>query len=135
MWGIRTGTFTDVMMNLCGVRERFQMSLLSLFDCSESLSPLHSEYSLLRSRLIHAHFHSTGVCVCVCEWLSYVRLFETPWTIAHRAPLSMGFSRRDHCGGLLLPAPITHEKDILPTSSYRPAPTWVKREVFGEEVD
>ena len=27
--------------------------------------------------------------------LSHVRLFATPWTAAHQAPLSMGFSRQD----------------------------------------
>ena len=26
--------------------------------------------------------------------LSRVRLFETPWTVAYQAPLSMGFSRQ-----------------------------------------
>ena len=30
------------------------------------------------------------VCVCVCV-LSHIRLFVTPWTVAHQAPLSMGF--------------------------------------------
>ena len=28
--------------------------------------------------------------------LSHVRLFETPWTAAHQAPLSMGFSRQEY---------------------------------------
>ena len=28
------------------------------------------------------------------KWLSRVRLFATPWTAAHQAPLSMGFSRQ-----------------------------------------
>ena len=27
-----------------------------------------------------------------CEMLSRVRIFATPWTAAHQAPLSMGFS-------------------------------------------
>ena len=27
--------------------------------------------------------------------LSRVRLFATPWTVAHQAPLSMGFTRQD----------------------------------------
>ena len=27
--------------------------------------------------------------------LSRVRLFETPWTVAHQAPLSMGFSGQE----------------------------------------
>ena len=28
--------------------------------------------------------------------LSHVQLFATPWTVAHHAPPSMGFSRREH---------------------------------------
>ena len=32
--------------------------------------------------------------------LSCVRLFATPWTVAHQAPLSMGFSRQDYWSGL-----------------------------------
>ena len=31
--------------------------------------------------------------------VSHVRLFATPWTIAHQAPLSMEFSRQEYCGG------------------------------------
>ena len=34
-----------------------------------------------------------------------VRLFATPWTIAPQAPLSMGFSRQEHWGGLPCPPP------------------------------
>ena len=44
------------------------------------------------------------VCVCVCT-LSHIRLFATPWTIAHQAPLSMGFSRKEYWRGLLSPPP------------------------------
>ena len=29
--------------------------------------------------------------------LSCVEFFVTPWTIAHQAPLSMGFPRQEHC--------------------------------------
>ena len=28
--------------------------------------------------------------------LSHLRLFATPWTVAHQVPLSMGFSRREY---------------------------------------
>ena len=31
--------------------------------------------------------------------LSRVQLFVTPWTIAHQAPLSMGFSRQEYWSG------------------------------------
>ena len=29
----------------------------------------------------------------------------TPWTVAHQAPLSMGFSRQEYCSGLPFPSP------------------------------
>ena len=37
--------------------------------------------------------------------LSRVRLFATPWTVAYRAPLSMGFSRQEYWSGLPFPSP------------------------------
>ena len=37
--------------------------------------------------------------------LSRVRLFETPWTLAYQALLSMGFSRQDYWSGLPFPSP------------------------------
>ena len=38
--------------------------------------------------------------------LSCVQLFEIPWTAAHQAPPSMGFSRQEYWSGVLLPSPI-----------------------------
>ena len=46
-----------------------------------------------------------------CKWkvkvksLSRVRLFATPWTAAHQAPPSMGFSRQEYWRGVPLPSP------------------------------
>ena len=37
--------------------------------------------------------------------LSRVRLFVTPWTVAHQAPPSMGFSRQEYWSGLPFPSP------------------------------
>ena len=37
--------------------------------------------------------------------LSRVRLFATPWTAAHQAPPSMGFSRQEYRSGLPFPSP------------------------------
>ena len=66
------------------------------------------------------------VCVCVCErerereterererererfvvqLLICVPLFSTPWTIAHQAPLSIGFSRQEYWSGWPFPSP------------------------------
>ena len=41
-------------------------------------------------------------CLCV---LSRVWLFVTPWTVAHQAPLSIGFYRQEDCSGLPFPTP------------------------------
>ena len=37
--------------------------------------------------------------------LSWVRILATPWTAAHQAPPSMGFSRQEYWSGLPLPSP------------------------------
>ena len=37
--------------------------------------------------------------------LSHVWLLATPWTVAHQAPLSMGFSRQEYWSGVPLPSP------------------------------
>ena len=38
--------------------------------------------------------------------LSRVWLLATPWTAAHQAPLSMGFSKQEYWSGVPLPSPI-----------------------------
>ena len=40
---------------------------------------------------------------CVLSCFSYVRLFVTPWTVAHQALLSVGFSRQEYWSGLPCP--------------------------------
>ena len=45
----------------------------------------------------HTHLHAQLLQPCPT-------LFDL-WTIAHQAPLSMGFSRQEHWSGLLCPPP------------------------------
>ena len=50
------------------------------------------------------------VCAARVKWtevnsLSCVWLFATPWTVAHQAPPSMGFSRQEYWSGLPFPSP------------------------------
>ena len=59
-----------------------------------------------------------SVCVCA-QSLSCVQLFAT---IAHQAPLSMGFSRQEYCSGLLFPPPgDLPDLGIQPSSPVAPA--------------
>ena len=42
---------------------------------------------------------------CVVLLFSCVQHFSTPWTVAHQAPLSMGFSRQEYWSGFPFPPP------------------------------
>ena len=42
---------------------------------------------------------------CALSHFSRVQLFVTPWTVACRAPLSMGFSGQENWSGLPCPPP------------------------------
>ena len=46
-----------------------------------------------------------GTGESVLNRFSHVRLFATLWTVAHQAPLSMGFSRQEYWSGLPFPIP------------------------------
>ena len=45
------------------------------------------------------------MCVCMLSHFRHVRLFATPWTVAHPATLFMGFSRQEYWSGLPCPPP------------------------------
>ena len=53
--------------------------------------------------------------MCVLSCFSRVWLFVTPWTVAHQAPLSMGFSRQQYWS--VLPF---HPPGIFPTQGLNP---------------
>ena len=58
--------------------------------CTTLYFDLHIRYSTL---LLLSHF-------------SRVRLCATPWTAAHQAPPSMGFSRQQYWSAVPLPSPM-----------------------------
>ena len=43
--------------------------------------------------VISVTFVGHELCCVVLRHFSHVQLFATPWSVAHQAPLSMGFSR------------------------------------------
>ena len=43
--------------------------------------------------------------LCMLSHFSHIRLFVTPWNVAHQAPLSMGSSRQEYWNGLPFPSP------------------------------
>ena len=70
--------------------------------------------------------------------LSRVRLFATPWTVAHQAPPSMGFSRQEYWSGLPFPSPgdlpdpgIESRSPTLQVDALTSAFTQARRATFG----
>ena len=55
--------------------------------------------------LLHVTLPHPSEGLCVLSHFSLVRLFETPWTVAHQVPLSRGFSRQEYWSGLPCPPP------------------------------
>ena len=49
------------------------------------------QYTVEVKKLASAYFFTT-----YAQLLSCVRLFATPWTVAHQAPLPMGFSQQGY---------------------------------------
>ena len=66
------------------------------------ISPALAGRFFTTSATWEAHFNSLKVKV---KLLSRVRLSATPWTVAHQAPRSMGFSRQEYWRGLPFPSP------------------------------
>ena len=59
---------------------------------------------------------------CVLSHFSHVQLFETLWTVACHAPLSIGFSKQEYWSGLACPPPgDLPDPGIEPTSLMSPA--------------
>ena len=50
-----------------------------------------TESDIIECTHTHTVFYWTCVCVCVCVSRSVMSNSATPWTVAHQAPLSMGF--------------------------------------------
>ena len=46
--------------------------------------------------------------------LNHVRLFKTPQTEVHQAPLSVGFLRQEYCSGLPFPPPGESSQNLCP---------------------
>ena len=66
--------------------------------------------------------YSCSLCAGVLSHFNCVQLLGTLWTIAHQAPLSMGFSRQERWSGLPCPSPrdLPHP-GIKPRSLMSPA--------------
>ena len=94
--------------------------------------PLHN-FPLTLSETINKssghHLQNKHACVCM---LGYVQLFVTPWTVAHQAPLSMGFSRQESRSPGDLPDPGVEPGSLMSPALaggfFTTSATWVAQE-------
>ena len=66
-----------------------------------SLDPIEN-FSCLDVEVVDSTVYKISCCYLVAKL--YLTL-ATPWTVAHQAPLSMGFLRQEYCSGLPFPSP------------------------------
>ena len=95
MWGKRWRLYTEHFLDL----QFFSTYRLILF--------LWQALWIDRERiLILSH-------VCMWKSVSHVQLLGTPWTVAHQASLSRGFSRQEYWSGSLRPPPGDRTQDRI----------------------
>ena len=91
------------------------MLLLSLQSCptlcdpTDDSPPGSAGPGILQARTLEwvaTSFSSAWKWKVEVKSLSFVQLFATPWTAAHQAPSSMGFSRQENWSGVSLPSPM-----------------------------
>ena len=58
-----------------------------------------------RTRISRLLWHEVEVEKMQAHMLRHVQLYAALWTVAHQAPLSMGFSRQEYWSGLPFPPP------------------------------
>ena len=74
--------------------------------------------------MLHQKLESKLLCTCSCMLSSFscVWLFVTPWTVAHQASLSKGFSRQKYWSELPCPPPgYLPDPRVEPASPVLPA--------------
>ena len=98
----------------------------TLCDPTDGSPPGSPVPGILQARTLEwvaISFSNAGKWKVKVKSLSCVRLFATPWTAAHEAPPSMGFSRQEYWSGVPLPSPgrssttckhLTSRKGIVP---------------------
>ena len=77
----------------------YYLWLSMTLSCGRTHQCMRKEKTVNRTLVWTTQVHSLGTTqpqlpACACM-LSHTRLSAIPWTMAHQAPLSMGFSRQD----------------------------------------
>ena len=101
--------------------------IMNEVDCNTHIQVLfHHNFSFLIGK--HLGLELMNFICAVLSRFSHVQLFATLWTVAHQAPLSMGFSRQEYwCGLPYLPP------GYLPNSGIKPRSPALQADSFPVE--
>ena len=83
----------------------FQTSFFLCQDHSKWQWLLHDIYVTTPVTTTYSLLADAPVTLRCAQFLSHIWLFATPWTVAHQAPLSMGFTRQEYWSRLPFPPP------------------------------
>ena len=89
-------------------------SCLTLCDPMDGSPPEFPAPGILQARTLEwvaISFFSAWKWKVKVKLLSHVRLLATPWTAAHQALPSMGFSRQEYWSGVPLPSPSSEARN------------------------
>ena len=110
---LRNSPAATVLVAAAAAAAKSLQSWLTLCDTRDGSPPGSPIPGILQARTLEwvvISFSSAWKWKVKVKSLSYVRLFATPWTAAHQASPSLGFSRQEHWSGLPFPSPM-HESE------------------------
>ena len=84
--------------------DNYAAAAKSLQSCPTLCDPIPGILQARTLEWVAISFSSAWKWKVEVKLLSRVRLFETPWTAAYQAPLSMGFSRQEYWSEVPLPS-------------------------------
>ena len=109
IWGLRS-----CMPHIMAKKKKNAAAATSLQSCPTLCDPIDGSppgspvHGILQARILEwvaISFSSAWKWKVKVKSLSRAQLLATPWTTAHQAPPSMGFSRQEHWSGVPLPSP------------------------------
>ena len=106
--GMKAGTERRIWGGDCHAAAKSLQSCPTLFDPIDGNPPGSPVPGILQERALEwvaISFSNAWKWKVKVKLFSRVQLLATPWTAAHQAPPSMGFSRQEYWSGVPLPSP------------------------------
>ena len=112
----KTGIVTTKLFNTAAAAAKSLQSCPTLCDPIDRSPPGFPIPGTLQARILEwvaISFSSAWKWKVKMKSLSHVGLLATPWTAAHQAPPSMGFSRQECWSGVPLPSPKPKQLQLM----------------------